>query len=212
MASQFALLLNANYEPIKLVPWERAIVLLLDETVDLVCDYATDLIRTVSRTWGKPAVIRLRKYVKLSGHIRFNRQNVLARDGYTCMYCGARPMKAGRPHLEDLTLDHVVPRAQSKGGKVTLPWSGAVVPVTSWQNVCCACYSCNNQKADRTPQQAGLKLRATPRAPSQVDVLRMALTRVHIPPEWREYLPSGSEWRGAPDGTEDYWTVPLDED
>jgi 5-methylcytosine-specific restriction endonuclease McrA len=133
--------------------------------------------------------------------IRFNRLHVLARDGYTCQYCAARPLKDGKPDLEDLTIDHVIPRAQSRDGRVILP-SGKVSLVTTWENVVCACYACNLKKADRTPEQAGMKLARSPKAPSVADVFRMSLTRVVIPSEWSEYLPAGSDWRK-------YWDVEL---
>lgn len=197
-----ALLLNADYRPIKVIPWERALMLLLEEKVDMVADYAGRLIRTVSQAFQMPAVVRLRVYRKPRGRIRFNRQNVLARDGYSCAYCGSRPTRAsGIPDIENLTLDHVVPRAQAKGGKVVLPWNRTSVAVTCWENIVTACYACNAKKADRTPQQAGLVLRTIPRAPTQEDILRMALVRVRVPAEWDDYLPEG--WRG-------YWTADLD--
>ena len=67
------------------------------------------------------------------------------RDHYTCQYCGVQP--GG----EELTIDHVVPRSQ--GGTST------------WENCVLACVTCNKRKADRTPQQAGLKLRQAAGSP-----------------------------------------------
>lgn len=201
--SQHALLLNANYEPLKIIPWERAILLLLEEKVDLVVGYATEFIRSVSLAFEKPAVVRLREFHKLNSRVRFNRQNVLARDNYTCQYCQARPARNGKPDLEALTLDHVVPRAQSKNGFVKLPWSGATVSVTCWQNIVTACYDCNANKADRTPAQAKITLRSNPRPPNTADALRMVLTKTRIPNEWEDWLPHDSVWRS-------YWTAELD--
>ena len=56
-----------------------------------------------------------------------------------------------QPGSEELTLDHVVPRAQ--GGE------------SRWDNCVLACVECNHAKADRTPQQAGLRLRHKPVRP-----------------------------------------------
>ncbi|AGY58929.1 HNH endonuclease [Gloeobacter kilaueensis] len=70
------------------------------------------------------------------------RKELFARDGHTCQYCGAQ---------RHLSIDHVLPR--SRGGTHT------------WQNVVTACASCNNRKGDRTPEEAGLKLRVRPRPP-----------------------------------------------
>ena len=71
-----------------------------------------------------------------------NRREVLRRDKHACQYCGS---------TKHLTLDHVIPR--SKGGK------------HSWDNVVIACEQCNSRKGDRTPHQAGMTLRTTPKAP-----------------------------------------------
>jgi 5-methylcytosine-specific restriction endonuclease McrA len=32
-----------------------------------------------------------------------------------------------------------------------------------WDNLVCACRACNNRKADRTPLEAGMRLRWSPR-------------------------------------------------
>jgi 5-methylcytosine-specific restriction endonuclease McrA len=71
-----------------------------------------------------------------------NRREVLRRDKHACQYCGS---------TKQLTLDHVIPR--SKGGK------------HSWDNVVIACEQCNSRKGDRTPHQAGMTLRTTPKPP-----------------------------------------------
>jgi 5-methylcytosine-specific restriction endonuclease McrA len=204
-ATTHVLKLNADYRPIEIISWEDAILLILDEKADLVVGYVGEVIRSVSLTFERPAVVRLRQFVALEGRVRFNRRNVLARDGFVCAYCGLRPRRDGGPDLERLTIDHVIPRAQSKHGRVFLPWSRRYAPVTCWENVVTACEDCNGRKADRTPAQAGLTLARYPRVPSAGDVLRMSLTRVRIPEEWKDFLPEGSEWR-------DYWTVDLSED
>lgn len=76
----------------------------------------------------------------------FSRKNLYKRDRTTCQYCGAQPGP------EELTIDHVLPR--SKGG------------ASSWENCVLACVPCNRRKADRSPEQAGLRLRKAPRKPS----------------------------------------------
>lgn len=202
-ATSTALLLNADYRPIKVIPWVRAVHLLLEEKADLVQEYLGRVLHSPSRAMPWPAVVRLRRFVRSDGRVRFSRQNVLARDGYRCGYCGAAPRAGHRPDIEALTIDHVVPRAQARGGMVTLPWSRRVVPVTCWENVTTACEPCNMRKASRTPDQAGMRLVRTPRAPTPADVLRMTLVRVHIPDEWKAYLPNDSEWR-------DYWEAELE--
>ena len=75
----------------------------------------------------------------------FSRRNVAKRDHLTCQYCGSQP--GG----ESITIDHVVPR--SRGG------------FSSWTNCVAACVACNAEKADRTPDQAGMHLRKRPDRP-----------------------------------------------
>jgi hypothetical protein len=104
----------------------------------------------------------------------------------------------GRPDRHALTLDHVIPRAQARHGAVYLPWSRRWVNVTCWENSATACRACNAYKADRSPTHAGMALRILPRVPTQADVLRMSLDRLHaVPPEWEQWLPE--RWRASPD-------------
>lgn len=198
------LLLNSDYTPIKVIPWETAIKMILDQKVYSITDYADKVIRTVTQEFAFPAVVVLKTFHKVGLVSRFNRANLLNRDGYQCQYCGAKPVtRHGHPDLEVLTLDHVVPRAKSKKGMVVLPWSGQTVPVTCWENIVAACVRCNSHKRDRLPEEAGFKLRRLPYRPSPWDALRMTLTRHPIPDEWKDYLPTDSPWR-------DYWDGELD--
>lgn len=197
------LVLNADGTPLRVVSWERAVTMLLEDKVALVEAYAGRMIRSASFGMPHPAVVVLRRYQAFRNRVRFNRQNVLARDGYTCQYCGRRPVRpSGRPDLAELTIDHVIPRAQSRGGQVVLK-DGERVPVTCWSNVVTACVACNANKADKTPAEAKMPLRRVPRPPTGVDLLWMAVLQVDVPQEWRDWLPTGSPWR-------DYWTVELE--
>lgn len=201
--STSVLLLNVDYTPLEVISWRRAVEKLLSGRVQLVEQYEGREIRSPSIRLAFPAVVRLLgQYVKR--RIRLTRRNILARDTFTCQYCGTRPRRpAGGPRLEDLTIDHVVPRAHAQGGWVTLPWSGRRVRITSWENVLTACERCNSAKADRTPDQAGLAMRKRPRPPSTVDIAWMSIVSCDIPDEWRLYLPPGSPWA-------DYWDVELE--
>ena len=197
------LVLNADWTPLRVVPWERAVSLLLEDKVSLVEAYAGRFIRSATFGVPHPAVVVLRRYQSFRNRVRFNRQNVLARDSYACQYCGVRPVRqSGRPDSTELTLDHVVPRARSVNGRVPLS-DGGTVAVTCWDNVVTACVACNAKKADRTPTEARMPLRIRPRSPSGLDLLWMALLQVEVPDEWRDWLPEGSPWR-------DYWTAELE--
>lgn len=78
-------------------------------------------------------------------------RSLFARDRHVCLYCG----QSYSTHL--LTRDHVIPR--SKGG------------ADCWTNCVTACKDCNNQKADRTPEQWGKLLLAVPFAPNWAEFL-----------------------------------------
>ncbi len=195
------LVLNADYSPLRVVPWQRAIGMLLDDKASLVQAYANRMIRSATLSLPHPAVVALHRYSRFRSRVRFNRANVLARDHYTCQYCGLSPRRlSGRPDLTELTIDHVVPRAQAREGRVFA--QGRWRPVTCWENVATACVDCNVAKADQTPAEAEMTLRTTPRVPTHLDVLWMALFSVDIPEEWREFLPEDSPWRA-------YWTAEL---
>lgn len=101
----------------------------------------------------KPKIVRMLYQISdiASRHIKYNRQRVFLRDKYTCQYCGAKPSK--------LTIDHVMP--ESRGGK------------TTYENCVTACFECNCFKDDRTPEEAGMKLRRKPFHPSIVDFFRI---------------------------------------
>jgi 5-methylcytosine-specific restriction endonuclease McrA len=198
----FTLQLNADYGPMKVVRWERAVELVLDEKAVTVTPYEGRFVRSVSLAVPWPAVIALKRFTRARERVRFSPRNVHARDVWTCAYCGLRPRLAdGRPDRRALTLDHVIPRAQARNGLVYLPWARRWVKVSCWENAVAACPSCNTRKADRSLAHAGMTLRAYPRVPTAADALRIALDRVYpVPDEWAQWLPA--RWRGDPDPAE----------
>lgn len=184
--------LNADYTPMKVIRWQRAVELSLDEKVVQVVAYPGRFVRSASLAMPWPAVVALRRYAAIRGKVRFSSRNVQARDNFACAYCGVRPTQGdGRPDRLQLTLDHVIPRAHARDGQVYLPWTRRWVSVTCWENAATACRGCNFRKADRTPAQAGMLLRIFPRVPTQHDALRMSLSRLVERPDVRaEWLPS----------------------
>jgi len=162
------LLLTHAYEPIKVISWRRAFILLTLGKVEVVEEY-TDAVRTVSIVFKVPAVVRLlRAFRRIKKPVKFSRVNIYARDDYQCQYCGQR-----KP-IADLTYDHVIPRA--KGGK------------TTWTNIVTACYPCNFAKRDRTPQQAGMTLRRAPVQPTWIPAVTIRVSTHSVPDAWRDYL------------------------
>lgn len=161
------LVLNRRWTPIRTTPVQDAIGLVAKGTAVIIEPESFDthdllswndlsrarvrfgeaLIRSPRLALVPPEVILLKTYEGEGGRaVVFSRKNLFKRDRYTCQYCGLQPGP------EELTVDHVVPR--SRGG------------VSSWENCVLACVECNKRKADRTPVQAGLKIRKTPRKPS----------------------------------------------
>ena len=183
------LLLNADHTPLKVLDYRKAIWLLLEEKVWMLEQYAGKTIRSSSLELPWPAVIVLKKHVRVSARVKFKRPNVLARDHYTCQYCGAAPKHpSGTPDTRRLTMDHVVPRSRAVQGRVVLPWNGKTVSATTWENIVTACEPCNGEKADRTPEEAGMALACYPRRPNPFDVLRIVLLKMSIPEEWAEHV------------------------
>lgn len=171
------LLLSQGYEPIKVISWQRAITLLSLGKVEVVEEY-TDEVRTITVVFKIPAVVRLlRAFRRHAKPVKFSRVNIYARDGYHCQYCGVRY------GISELTYDHVVPRA--KGGK------------TTWENIVSACYPCNGKKGNRTPAEAGLKLRAVPARPHWIPAVTIRVSTRSMPDAWRDYL---------------YWTGEIESD
>lgn len=155
-----ALVLNASFEPLHIVTWQRAIQLLFQGKVEVV-EESDHEVRTVRFTIKVPAVLRLLTYVPLSKRkelVRFSRVNIFLRDQGRCQYCGTRS------HKSHLTLDHVIPIVQ--GGK------------KCWENIVTACKSCNQKKGGRTPSQAGMQLIRKPKKPTWLPAasLQMGIT------------------------------------
>ncbi len=162
-----ALVLNATYEPLSIVPARRAACLVLAEKADLVHDDGTAL-HSARLAIATPTVIRLRYVVKVPFHRQtaLSRRAVFARDSHICQYCG---------DLAD-SIDHVFPR--SRGGRHV------------WDNVAAACRPCNLHKRDRTPEEAGMRLARIPRAPRELAWIVVAVERV--PEDWKPYLARAS--------------------
>ncbi len=189
-----SLLLNADLSPLRVVPWTNAVELLFEQKVYTVEAYAGEHVRSQRLAIPWPAVVALKRYTQVRARVKFSPRAVILRDGARCSYCGVSPRRGdGSADLRALSLDHVVPRAHAKAGQVFLPWSRKWVNVTCWENSTTACKACNARKDDRTPDQAGMVLRAIPRVPTQGDVLRMMVSKLRsVPAEWLDYLPEST--------------------
>ncbi|MDT9593737.1 HNH endonuclease [Nocardioides zeae] len=138
-------LLNASYEPLGAVSFQHAVKMLFREVATV--EEAHGDRRIGPHPW--PRVIRLVRYVAARWMYRpagYSREGVLRRDRRRCAYCGHHAV----------TVDHLLPR--SRGGAWT------------WTNTVAACGPCNHRKANRTPDEAGMRLRVTPYAPTRAQL------------------------------------------
>lgn len=178
------LVLNRSYFPIGICAVKDAFKLICQDVADILdkelnpYDYASwaaleveegaEAIGLVHGRIRVPRIIRLKDFNKVpSTVVKFNRTNVFMRDKFTCCYCEQR-----KP-LAQLSMDHVLPRAQ--GGK------------TDWLNIATSCVPCNQTKADKTPEQAGMRLRAKPFKPSWT-YLKILFNKGRIHEEWVPFL------------------------
>jgi 5-methylcytosine-specific restriction endonuclease McrA len=165
------LVLDQGYQPLHVIPWQRAICMGFLGKVEIVTAHQRR-IRTVDRQYPAPSVVRLLGTHRAQARaVRFSREAVHARDGYTCQYCGTRPDRT------ELTLDHVHPRRA--GG------------TTVWTNVVSACAPCNRRKGGSTLAQAGMRLARPPARPRWAPPTRATLGVGEIPRDWRMWLREG---------------------
>ncbi len=216
------LVLNRNWQAINVATVARALIMLWNEAakvVDpadyqlydwndwskLVPDRDEPFVQSVRQRLRVPEVVTLTDFDRLpSAAVTFSRRNVFKRDRFTCQYCG----RQGRSHPgngyeaggmetistarstrnrprrqlggDELTIDHVVPRAQ--GGE------------SSWTNCVLACLECNKRKADRTPEQAKVRLRKEPVRPTWKPVYSEHASRME---SWSKFI------------SEAYWNAEL---
>lgn len=164
------LLLNASYEPLKVVNWQKAITLWCQGKVEVIAVHDRE-IRAVSVSFKLPSVIRLLRFVRIRrrfDYVPFSRANIYARDNHTCQYC------RHQFSTTDLTFDHVVPVAH--GGR------------KDWENIVTCCVSCNRRKGGRTPEEARMRLVRPPRRPMAAPAIRITIRMRSAPESWRDYL------------------------
>lgn len=165
------LALNADYSPMAFLNWERAMVLLCEGKVSVVEEYSDKVIHTTTTTFPVPSVIVFKKFArKRKRVIKFSRENIWLRDKGVCQYCGKFVDR------EKYTYDHVNPR--HKGGK------------TDWDNIVCACYSCNQKKGGKTLKESGMTLLRAPFKPTElpIDLMQTIKWTKSMPTSWASWL------------------------
>ncbi len=162
------LLLDCNYFPVKIINWQKAMILLLTNRAEVVDEYSDKLIRTVSTSYRLPKVLRLFQRHQLSLNVKFTRINVFFRDQFQCQYCSIKLSAT------ELTFDHIVPVSHSGG--------------THWENVVTCCKPCNFQKGSKSLKASGMKLLKSPKKPRWSPELCLRLSD-DDPIEWWSFYP-----------------------
>ncbi|HEU4676592.1 MAG TPA: HNH endonuclease [Motilibacteraceae bacterium] len=170
-----ALVLNATYEPLCVVPQRRALVLVLAHKAVTLED-AGAVVHSATAALDVPSVVRLLRFVRVPyrSAAPLTRRAIFARDAGRCAYCGAAAN----------TVDHVVPR--SRGGR------------HAWDNVVAACHRCNHVKGDRLLAELGWRLRTPAVQPTGAAWRILGTGRSD--PHWAPYLAAfgGEELEDAP--------------
>lgn len=152
------LLMNADYSPLGIISWHKAVKLMCKGKVDVV-KYSEIVIYNFEKTVKMviPAVIRLIKYIRMlyGKRVPFNKHNLLIRDNYTCSYCGVHLGK------HNASIDHVNPR--SLGG------------MSTFDNTVSACIPCNNKKDNRSCKQANMYPKIKPYTPTITEFIHIHL-------------------------------------
>jgi 5-methylcytosine-specific restriction endonuclease McrA len=164
------LVLNGSFEPIRIVSWQRAILMLLGQKIEVLESYDV-FVRSVSCSFALPSVIKMKRYVRphrAIKRVKFSRQHVFLRDDHCCQYCVKKfPIK-------QLTLDHVVPLV--RGG------------TTTWANIVTSCVECNQRKGAHSPSEVGMVLCRPPREPQSDFLPDLLFYKTSLPLSWKVFL------------------------
>lgn len=189
---QPTLVLNRSWQPVNVTSVARSLTMVYSGTArvvdpesyqlfdwadwsELTPEHDEPFVQSISQRFRVPEIITLVKFDRLpKASVTFSRRNIFKRDKFTCQYCSSQPRS------DELTIDHVVPRAQ--GGQST------------WDNCVLACIACNHSKADRTPEQAGMRLKKRPVRPVWNPTYSRHKVRIE---SWRKFV------------SEAYWNAEL---
>lgn len=159
--------IDMSFHPIEIIPWEKAFYLICKDKAEVIEWHETRMVKSISRDYKMPSVIKVNMVLDRDKSAKFCRQNVFARDDYTCQYCGCFGSEI------ELTFDHLTPRA--KGG------------VTSWTNIVTACGPCNRRKGHKTLAEARMSLISIPWTPKWSPRGSLKLNK-DDPKNWANYI------------------------
>lgn len=161
------LVLNADYSPLDIRHFSR----ILHRQSFTVIKWHEKLVRDGRGNMHKvPSVAVVSKHVKsIYRPAKFSKRNIYIRDNFTCQYTGKQYGKS------DLTIDHVIPKSRVKGN------------FSTYENAVVCHKTINRKKANKTPDEAGLKLIRQPRTVTVQELLLLKLQQ-HKCPDWEEYI------------------------
>ena len=162
------LLLDSTFFPVRIINWQKAMILLLTGRAEVVTEYDDKLIRSTTKSFSLPKILRLYNKHHERQKVKFSRLNVYLRDNYTCQYCSKHF------RFSELTFDHVMP--VSKGGE------------TSWENIVTCCKSCNSKKGAKLLNETNFKLLKQPKKPNWSPNMCLRL-KANDPKEWFQWMP-----------------------
>jgi 5-methylcytosine-specific restriction endonuclease McrA len=159
---------DASGMPLEWIDYQQAVRLYHGGQVAYTCGTLLYRIRGgISACTGRQSVVEVNSIIATQGTNRalhkgyvppLNNSALFRRDAHVCLYCG------NRFEMHELSRDHVTPLSQR--GRDT------------WTNVVTACKRCNNHKAGRTPEQAGMQLLAIPFCPTHAEYVYLKGRRV----------------------------------
>lgn len=115
-----------------------------------------------------PTVLVLARYDKVpKRRPKLSGRGIWDRDGGVCQYTGRKLSR------DEGNIDHIMPR--SRGGK------------TTWDNCVLADKRINSRKADRTPEEVGLRLQRKPGAPREMPSTYF-IRNTHGVQDWEMFL------------------------
>lgn len=171
LLGQQSLRTDVSGMPLEWIDYREAVRLYYTGQVAYTCGTTLYKVRGgTNALTGDPSFIEVNSIVATIGHSGhagatrgtyvppLNNETLFRRDNHLCLYCGFKFPS------QQLSRDHVRPFFQ--GGK------------DIWNNVVTACRRCNNAKAARTPEQAGMQLLAVPFTPTYAEYIFLKGRRV----------------------------------
>lgn len=184
MIHNHCLVLNADYSPMGIIHWQKAMIWSFRYTqtefsgIEIIEYHNDDYIVGTKGLLKIPSVVKTTRYFKLFGQsVNFSRKNVFIRDDFICQYCHKKFP------INKLTYDHVIPKSK---------WNKKESP-TSWINIVTACVLCNSKKGNKTLAQANMFLKKTPSIPQKSLKYLPLVYQLHtiegsIPEQWKTYI------------------------